>query len=221
MPQIFHHSTNVLSRLSIVAVLLAVPAVAAVIYYAELTYGRQLQVPIEQPVEFSHLHHVTDDGIDCRYCHTSVDKAAFAGIPDTHTCMTCHSQLWTDSPLLEPVVDSFLEDRPIEWVRVHNLPDFAYFNHSIHISKGVACASCHGPVDEMALTWQHEPMTMAWCVDCHRNPEPRLVPLAEVYRARDRPAGNGGANNRSGEQLAYDHHLLTEFQLTNCSTCHR
>ena len=130
---------------------------------------------------FSHEHHVRGLGIDCRYCHTSVEKSSFAGIPPTETCMTCHSQIWTDSPMLEPVRTSLRTNTPIRWNRVHDLPDYVYFNHGIHVQKGVGCVSCHGRVDQMPLTWKAEPMTMEWCLSCHRNPEKHLRPREEVF----------------------------------------
>ena len=120
-------------------------------------------------------------GIDCRYCHTSVETEGFAGMPPTHTCMTCHSQIWSDSPMLEPVRASLRERKPLAWTRVHDLPDFVYFHHGIHVQKGVACVSCHGRVDQMPLTWKEEPMTMEWCLNCHRHPERHLRPKEEVF----------------------------------------
>src|SRR6266849_3807850 len=181
MAQIFHPSTNTIAKLSIVGVLLVVPALGIAGYGFNMSYGLNLRTPIEQPIPFSHKHHVGDDGIDCRYCHTSVEKSAFAGIPPTHTCMTCHSQIWTNSPLLQPVRDSFETGRPLVWTRVHDLPDFVYFNHSIHIKKGISCASCHGRVDEMPITWKEHTLSMSWCLDCHRNPERNIRPREEVF----------------------------------------
>jgi hypothetical protein len=129
-----------------------------------------VEVPREQPVPFSHKHHVSGLGIDCRYRHTSVEKSAFAGIPPTDTCMTCHSQLWTDAPLLAPVRESLARHQPMQWNRVHDLPDFVFFNHSIHVRQGIGCATCHGPVDRMPLTWQQNTLFMKWCLDCHKDP---------------------------------------------------
>lgn len=183
-----------------------------------MTYGSRVNVPIEQPVQFSHKHHVGDDGIDCRYCHTSVEEGAFAGVPPTHTCMTCHSQIWTNSPLLEPVRESFRTGQPIRWQRVHDLPDFVYFNHSIHVKKGIGCESCHGRVDQMPLTWKEKDLTMAWCLDCHRNPEANLRPRERVTEMGYKPDQPQSA---LGKQLANDYKILNSFQLTNCSTCHR
>jgi hypothetical protein len=234
---IFHPSTNTISKLSIVGVLLAVPAISVAGFAFNMSYGINLRVPLDQPVPFSHKHHVGDDGIDCRYCHTSVDKANFAGVPPTHTCMTCHSQIWTDSPLLEPVRESFRTGRAIRWARVHDLPDFAYFNHSIHVKKGVGCVTCHGQVDEMPLTWKVNTLSMSWCVDCHRNPQKYIRPKEHVYDMNWKPKADekatvvqeassaGVVPPAKGARLVKvgkdTYHVLSEFQMTNCSTCHR
>jgi hypothetical protein len=234
---IFHPSTNTISKLSIVGVLLAVPLLGVATYAYNMSYGINRRVPLEQPVPFSHKHHVGDDGIDCRYCHNSVDKGAFAGVPSTEVCMTCHSQIWTDSPNLAAVRESFRTGRPIKWARVHDLPDFAYFNHSIHVQKGVGCESCHGRVDQMPLTWKEKTLSMSWCIDCHRNPEPHIRPKENVYDMNwipkpDQKAPVTAAEpNRPGEtrpgkntrlvKVGKDtYHILSEFQMTNCSTCH-
>jgi len=173
--------------------------------------------PAEQIVPFSHKHHVGDIGLDCRYCHTAVEQSAFAGIPPTHTCMTCHSELFTQQPMLAPVVQSFASGDPLQWNRIHDLPDFVYFNHSIHVAKGVGCATCHGPVDRMPLTWRVAPLTMQWCLDCHRAPEKYLRPVDRVFDMSWRP---------SGDQLALGRRLVAAYHihkssLTDCSTCHR
>ena len=128
---------------------------------------------------FSHKHHAGELGIDCRYCHTSVEKSSFAGLPPTQTCMTCHSQIWTNAPMLEPVRASYRDNKSIAWTRVNALPDFVYFDHSIHVSKGVGCTTCHGPVAEMPLTWQANTLYMAWCLDCHREPEKFVRPKSK------------------------------------------
>ena len=144
---------------------------------------------VEQPIQFSHAHHVGGIGIDCRYCHTSVEESAFANIPPTKTCMNCHSQIWTNAPILEPVRASFRDNTPLQWTRVHDLPDFVYFNHSIHVRKGVGCATCHGRVDKMPLMYQDAPLTMKWCLDCHRNPAKYVRPRDQVFNmAWERPA---------------------------------
>lgn len=180
MAQVFHRSSNTVAKASIVGGLVGFVALAASLYFFNLTYGNRVYVPIEQPVQFSHKHHVGDDGIDCRYCHTSVEKSAFAGMPSTHTCMTCHSQIWSDSPELQAVRASFISGQPIQWARVHDLPDFVYFNHSIHVKKGVACETCHGRVDQKPLMFKSHTMTMSWCLECHRNPEKFIRPRETV-----------------------------------------
>jgi len=172
----------------------------------------------EQPVPFSHAHHVGGLGFDCRYCHTSVENSSFANIPPTKTCMNCHSQIWSTSPTLEPVRASFREDKSISWTRVHDLPDFVYFNHSIHVAKGVGCESCHGRVDKMALTWQQNSLQMQWCLDCHRNTE-------QVLRPRDKITVMGyvpdGDQAEIGKRLHAEYQIRDVRTLTSCNTCHR
>jgi hypothetical protein len=158
---------------------------------------------------------VSDDGIDCRYCHTSVEDSSFAGIPSTKICMNCHTQIWADSPILEPVRESFRTGSSIEWTRVHNLPGFVYFDHSIHVKKGIGCATCHGRVDQMPLMWREHSLYMEWCLECHRAPERFVRPRAEVFNMEWRPPEN---------QLALGRKLVQEYgieSLTSCSTCHR
>jgi len=217
MAQIFHPSTNVISKLSIVGFAGVVPLLFLAGYAWNMSYGINLKVPLDQPVAFSHKHHVGDDGIDCRYCHTSVEKGPFAGVPPTHTCMTCHSQIWSNSPLLEPVRESFRTGRPLEWVRVHDLPDFVYFNHSVHVKKGVGCVTCHGQMDEMPLTWKENDLTMGWCLNCHRNPEKYLRPRDQVTNMHYTPEK---PQSELGPELADEYHVMNKYQLTNCSTCH-
>jgi hypothetical protein len=217
MPQIFHPSMNTISRLSIIGTVLGVPLLGVATYGFNMSYVINRRMPLEQPVPFSHKHHVTDDGIDCRYCHTSVEKSAFANVPPTETCMTCHSQIWTDSPLLEPVRESFRTGQSLEWQRVHDLPDFVYFNHSIHIKKGISCVSCHGRVDEMPMMWKEHTLSMSWCLDCHRNPEKNIRPLEEVFNMAWRVPDD---HVETGRRLVREYHVLNKFQLTNCSTCH-
>jgi hypothetical protein len=218
MPQIFHPSVNTISRVSIVAVALAVPLLGIAGYAYNLSFGIKLNVPLDQPAPFSHKHHVADDGIDCRYCHSTVEKAASAGMPSTQTCMTCHSQIWVDSPLLATVRESFRTGRPIEWARVHDLPDFAYFNHSIHVRKGISCVNCHGRIDEMPLTWKAQSLSMAWCLDCHRNPAKNIRPREHVFEMAWKPAEK---QQEMGPRLVQEYHVLAPQQLTNCSICHR
>src|SRR5213596_2735503 len=163
MAQIFHRSTNFIARFSVFSALFLVGiALVAVLAVARSPYLTRQNITREQPVQFSHKHHVGDDGIDCRYCHTSVETSAFAGIPPTKTCMNCHSVLFANAAFLEPVRASFRDNKPLHWTRVHDLPDFVYFNHSIHIKKGVGCETCHGRIDQMPLTYQENSLLMEW-----------------------------------------------------------
>src|SRR6266478_579111 len=163
MPQIFHRSFNVLSKLSIYgAVFILAGLGGAAALWARSAYATNVGITRTQPVPFSHQHHVKDLGIDCRYCHTSVETSSFAGIPPTKTCMNCHSEIWVGSTMLEPVRESYRTGKAIEWQRVHRLADFAYFNHSIHVQKGVGCSTCHGQVDKMPLMWQQGTLLMEW-----------------------------------------------------------
>lgn len=166
-------------------------------------------MPLGQPVLFSHRHHAGELKIDCRYCHTSVTKSAFAGVPPTETCMTCHSQVFADSPLLAPVRQSMVSGEPIRWNRVHDVPDYVYFNHAIHVSKGVGCSTCHGPVDKMALVAKNQTLFMSWCLDCHRQPQAKLRPEDRIF----------DQHWQSGSLVAKNVHLDTAH-LTNCSVCH-
>ena len=219
MSQIFHRHTNTYSRLSILALLVFGGALGAALAAANWSdYNTNRNQYIEQPIQFSHKHHVGGMGIDCRYCHTSVEESAFANIPPTKTCMNCHSQIWTNAPILEPVRASFRDGTPLQWTRVHDLPDFVYFNHSIHVNKGVGCATCHGRVDQMPLTFQQSTLMMQWCLDCHRNPAKYVRPRSEVFNmAWERPADDPGL----GERLVKEYKIADVGQLTNCSTCHR
>jgi hypothetical protein len=216
MPQIFHPSTNTISRVSIFGGALFLLGLLWVLYGVNSSaYVTGVGVAVGQPVPFSHKHHVSGIGIDCRYCHTSVEQSAVAGLPPTETCMSCHSQIWADSPMLEPVRASLREGRPIEWVRVHDLPDFVYFDHSIHLKKGVGCASCHGRVDQMPLMWKVETLNMEWCLECHRHPERYVRPREEVFNMAWTPPA---------DQLALGRELVAKYQIrkmTDCSTCHR
>ncbi|MDB6138040.1 MAG: hypothetical protein JWO94_1112, partial [Verrucomicrobiaceae bacterium] len=172
-------------------------------------------VPVEQPVPFSHAHHTGELGIDCRYCHTGVEKGRSAGIPATETCMTCHSQIWRDAPMLQPVRDSWMNHQPLHWTRVNDLPDYVYFDHSIHVNKGVGCVSCHGQVDQMPLTAKGQTLMMRWCLDCHRHPEEHLRPQEAVF-SMTTPLMERG----QGAALVRSNHIPTK-QLEDCSICHR
>ena len=219
MAQIFDRSSNALARASLVLTGLIVIALGVTLDQLQRSpwVTRQGQRP-EQPVPFSHKHHVGGLGIDCRYCHTSVEDSAFAGLPPTKTCMNCHSQVWSDAPMLEPVRSSFREDKSIEWVRVNNLPDFVYFDHSIHLNKGVGCVTCHGQVDEMPLTWRENSLSMEWCLDCHRQPALFIRPRENVFDMHWEPPSDRAA---LGRQLIGEYKIATPRQLTNCSICHR
>src|SRR5216110_2885254 len=182
MAQIFHRSTNLISRFSVFSFFFIMGfAVLVVLAAARSPYLTRQNITREQPVQFSHKHHVGDDGIDCRYCHTSVETAASAGIPSTTTCMNCHKQIWAESPYLEPVRASLRTGKAIEWIRVHDLPDYAYFNHSIHVNKGVGCSTCHGRIDQMPIAYQASTLQMEWCLGCHRAPEQFVRPAAKVF----------------------------------------
>ena len=183
MAQLFHRSANSLARMSLLALLFV--AGSAGLILAELqrsSYVTRQYEPRVQTPPFSHQHHVGGLGIDCRYCHTSVETSSFAGIPPTKTCMNCHAQIWTSAPMLEPVRESYRSGNSLTWVRVHDLPDFVYFDHSIHVNKGIGCQSCHGQVDNMPLMLEQNSLQMEWCLDCHRNP-------AKFIRPRTTQAG--------------------------------
>ncbi|MGB7923719.1 MAG: cytochrome c3 family protein [Pyrinomonadaceae bacterium] len=222
MPQIFHHSTNFLAKLSIfgaIFILLAAMWVLAEVNRSSYNTGQFIER--QQPVQFSHKHHSGDDGIDCRYCHTTVEVAATAGMPSTQTCMNCHSQIWADSPYLEPVRESWRTGRPIEWTRVHDLPDYAYFNHSIHVAKGVGCSTCHGRIDQMPAVYQASSLQMEWCLQCHRNPEKFVRPKEEIFNMEWRQQNKTADELAKGKDLVKSYHIQDAFTLTSCSTCHR
>jgi hypothetical protein len=219
MAQIFPRSTNTFSRITIFGAVLILAFVAWVAVQIDRSaYVTRASVAREQPVPFSHAHHVGGLGIDCRYCHTTVESSSFANIPPTKTCMNCHSQIWSASPTLEPVRASFRTGASIRWTRVYDLPDFVYFNHSIHIAKGIGCESCHGRVDRMPLTWQAVSLRMEWCLDCHRQPEKYVRPRELVTTMGYRPAGDG---EETGRRLVKEYKIQDARTLTSCDTCHR
>ena len=232
MAQIFHRSTNSLSRATIFG---AVFVVAALFWAAAQVqrspYVTYAGVVRPQPAPFSHQHHVAGLGIDCRYCHTSVENSRFAGIPPTKTCMNCHAQIWTKAPMLEPVRESFRTDKSLVWTRVNDLPDFVYFDHSIHINKGVGCNTCHGPVDRMPLMYNYTSLQMEWCLNCHRAPEKNLRPRDQVFNMRyqaptaDSPVIVDGKSfvdqDSLGLYLVKAYRLRSERDITSCNTCHR
>jgi hypothetical protein len=216
MSQIFQPSANTLSKVSLFGVLALVGGlILLAIGVGRSSYVTRAGEYVEQPIQFSHTHHVLDDGIDCRYCHTSVETSSFAGIPPTKTCMNCHSQLFSTAAILEPVRASFRDDTPLRWIRVHDLPDFVYFNHSIHVKKGVGCETCHGRVDKMPLTLQFQSLQMEWCLECHRAPEKYLRPRSEITTMGYRPAVS---QDVLGPQLVKEYNVHPN---TSCSTCHR
>ena len=219
MAQIFSPRANVHSRVVILGFVILVCGagwVTSAIFWSP--YTTYVKVPFDQPVPFSHQHHVAGLGIDCRYCHTSVEKSAFAGMPSTETCMSCHSQLWIEAPMLEPVRESLSTNIPLKWNRVHDLPDFTYFDHSIHVAKGVGRSTCHGAVDQMPLTWRVNTLYMKWCLECHRQPENFVRPRSEIYNMQWQPPQDRRAK---GANLIAQYHIDTSGRLTNCSTCHR
>ena len=217
MAAIFTPTANLFATLAVVFVL-AMPTAGVAWWWLwpRTDYVRNVGFTVEQPVPFSHEHHVAGLGIDCRFCHSAVETSASAGLPPTHTCMTCHSQIWTNAAMLAPVRDSFAQNRPIPWRRVTDLPDYVYFNHAIHVAKGVGCDECHGDVERMPLMRKANTLTMAFCLDCHRDPGPRLRPLAEItntewQRGKDTPSP-------AALTSAY---RIGGRRLTDCSTCHR
>jgi hypothetical protein len=216
MAQIFHYSFNVISKVSIFGALFILAGLGgAMALFARSSYATNKEIAPTQPVQFSHAHHVSGLGIDCRYCHTSVEDSSFAGIPPTKTCMNCHSQIWVGSSMLEPVRDSYRSDKSIEWQRVNKLAEFVYFDHSIHINKGVGCVSCHGRVDQMQAISQKGTLLMEWCLDCHREPEKFVRPREEVFNMAYEPAGD---QLTIGRQLVEKNHIRS---LIRCSVCHR
>jgi hypothetical protein len=232
MGQIFHRSTNTISRASILVGFLLTGALLW--FFAQMQrspYYTQSGIAHVQPVPFSHEHHVSGLGIDCRYCHTSVEVSGFAGIPPTKTCMNCHAQIWTNSAMLEPVRQSFRSGNSLVWTRVNDLPDYVYFDHSIHLNKGVGCNDCHGPVDRMPLMFAANTLQMEWCLNCHRAPEKFLRPREQVFNMRyEQPSSRDPVvfdGKTFTDQMALGMYLKTRYHLrnvqdiTSCWTCHR
>ncbi len=220
MAQVFPRNANSLvywSALAGAVGALLITAVASGLYWSPVV--TQVDIARQQPIPFSHHRHVTGNGIDCRYCHTTVETQAFAGIPPTETCMTCHSQILSDQEMLAPVRDSWSTGKPMEWVRVNDVPDFVYFDHSIHVSQGVGCSTCHGQVDEMRLTHKAESLRMGWCLQCHKHPEKFIRPRDEVFNMDWVAPAN---QIEQGLQLVEDYGIKErKEQLVNCSICHR
>jgi hypothetical protein len=213
--QLFPRSFNFIAKASIV---LGVGVVAGILVLGGVMtrspYYTRVGEPREQKVPFSHKHHVGGVGIDCRFCHGSVEDSPFAGIPPTSTCMKCHSEIWKDAPMLAPVRESAKTGKPLEWTRVHDLPDYVYFNHSIHIKKGVACVTCHGQVDQMPLMFKKNTLHMEWCLSCHKNPENFIGPKDKVFD----PDWKAEDQKTLGKKLVKEYNVR---KLTNCSVCHR
>jgi hypothetical protein len=216
MAQTFRPAANVIAKVSIFCAVAGIGLLVALAYGLDRgAYTTDVRVVKDQPVPFSHKHHAGDDGIDCRYCHTSVETSAYAGVPATEICMSCHAQLWPDAAILEPVRESYRTGQSLAWTRVHDLPDFVYFNHSIHISKGIGCATCHGRVDQMPLTYKVNTLYMNWCINCHRNPAKYIRPREQVFNMAYQAPDN---QQEFGAQLVKQYHVQS---LTDCYTCHR
>ncbi len=232
MPQFFSPSANTIARATFVG---GVVFVILLFWFFEMmqrsTYYSQREIVHMQPVPFSHEHHVGGLGIDCRYCHTSVENSSFAGIPPTKTCMNCHAQIWTNSDMLRPVRESYRSGKPIHWIRVNDLPDYVYFDHSIHIHKGIGCNDCHGPVDRMPLMYPQYTLQMEWCLNCHRDPEKFLRPRDQVFNMRYlKPSGRFPVSldgktftdqHSLGDYLSVKYQVRTPTDITSCDTCHR
>jgi Cytochrome c7 and related cytochrome c len=219
MSQIFKRSANALAHTSLFGGLALVLFLGWLVFtLMSSSWVTKQNEFVEQPVQFSHAHHVGGVGLDCRYCHTSVEKSSFAGIPPTKTCMNCHSQVWLNAPILEPVRASFRNSTNLTWIRVNDLPDFVYFNHQIHVRQGVGCVTCHGQVDQMPLMYQAQPLTMAWCLDCHRAPEKFLRPREEVFNMAYRAPAN---QLELGTRLKQEYRISGVDHMTSCSVCHR
>ncbi|MGN6555619.1 MAG: cytochrome c3 family protein [Verrucomicrobiota bacterium] len=221
MAQIFRKGSNSFSRITLVGVFIGFFLFFGLVYAVYRSpYTTGQDQPLAQPAPFSHQHHVSGLGLDCRYCHTSVENSSFAGLPPTETCMTCHSKVWTEAPVLAPVRNSFATQQPIHWTRVNQLPDFVFFNHSIHVQKGVGCSTCHGRVDQMPLTWKSASLYMRWCLDCHEAPQKYLRPRSEIYNMSWQPPADQAAN---AARLLAEYGITTNRlqQLRDCSMCHR
>ena len=215
MSQIFKPSTNTLAKVTLFgALFFLLLSVWILVSLNRSAYATRETIIRAQPVPFSHDHHTEAMGISCLYCHTSVEESAFAGVPPTATCMNCHKLIWNDSPMLEPVRESFRTGEPIQWARVNDLPDFVYFNHSIHVTKGMGCVTCHGRVDKMPLLRQAVSLQMEWCLECHRAPQDFVRPRSEILNME------WVADDQSvlGAQLVEEYNIQS---LLSCSVCHR
>ena len=217
MPQIFKSSANSFARTSIVLAVVILGALAGVVVelIADSRYASRQGAAREQPIPFSHTHHVGSMGIECRYCHTGVENSQHAVVPPTKTCMNCHSQIWVNSSTLEPVRESYRTNQSIKWTKVHDLPDYVYFNHSIHVKKGVGCETCHGRVDKMPIMYQQSNLQMRWCVECHREPEKFVRPREFITKMGYEPAEPQAV---LGPKLVKEYNIQ---KLETCWTCHR
>jgi hypothetical protein len=221
MSQIFTASADTKLRAGLFLVLVFMGGLLFLIAFGNSSFVTHVGWVKHQPVPFSHQHHVDGLGIDCRYCHASVEISAQASLPPTHVCMTCHSQIWTGAPALEPVRTSLANNKPLEWQRVARLPDYVYFNHSIHIARGVPCETCHGRVDRMPLMARAEPFTMEFCLDCHRNPGPHLRPPDQVTRMDWDDWNRHPDQHVEFGRQAVQRYGIQPSKLTDCSICHR
>ena len=217
MPAAFRPAANLIAKLAVGGLMGLVIVVVALVYgipYMDYNTWRNLTRP--QPVPFSHKHHVSGLGLDCRYCHTEVEASSTAGLPPAETCMTCHSQVWADAPALAPERQSFASGEPLAWNRINQLPDYVFFDHSIHVVKGIGCTTCHGPIGNMPLVRKVNTLYMGWCLECHRDPAPYLRPRAAVFD----PHWQRSPGTPSGQQLMARYDIHPEA-LTDCSVCHR
>lgn len=209
---------NIIAKVSLVAIVLLPTGLAGLAYvFVRSPYMTEVGLPKEQPVPYSHQQHVGGLGLDCRYCHSFVEETDFAGIPPTETCMGCHAQVSAESPVLGSVRASLQDNQSLEWIRVHSLPDYVYFNHGIHINKGIGCETCHGRIDHMPVVAKAEPLSMEWCLACHRVPERFVRPLDEIFTMGWEPSID---QTVLGPQLVAQYGIVVD-QLTDCSICHR
>jgi hypothetical protein len=216
MAQLFRPSANTIAKVSIAAAIILVTSTISVAYMVDRgPWITDVGVAPVQPIYFSHKHHVKDDGIDCRYCHTAVENSGYAGLPPTETCMSCHSQIWNNATVTEPIRQSWASGKSIEWTKVHDLPDYVYFNHSIHLNKGMGCSTCHGQINEMPWVYKVNTLYMNWCVNCHRNPAAYIRPRSEVFNINYQYPSNQA---ELGAKLVKEYHAQS---LTDCATCHR
>jgi hypothetical protein len=218
VPQVFRPQANAFARWIMLVVVVGVAFLGTgATFYLRSDFYTAVDHPIIQPVPFSHQHHVAGLGLDCRYCHTDVETSPVAGVPPTEVCMTCHSQIWTNAAVLAPVRQSFATGVPIQWNQVNRVPDYVYFNHAIHVNKGVACVTCHGQIDRMPLMMRAHPMQMEWCLNCHRDPTPNLRPPEAVFD----PEWQAPQDIAALQALLVAHEKIDPATMTDCYVCHR